>query len=143
MSFPEKLKSARLDAGKTQQDVADILGIDKSTYSGYETGKREPFVERIKELAKIFNVTGDYLLETGFDEPQTKKSPTSEESEVEDDKEEFELFCKGLSKLGIIGEVDDITDEQLGILMGVMQILNSTFPGQTAFGNMDDIIRNA
>ena len=62
MGFAENLKRARLDRGLTQVSVAEQLGIDKSTYSGYESGKRQPDVNRIKELAGIFNVSADLLI---------------------------------------------------------------------------------
>lgn len=67
MGFSEQLKKARLAVGYTQQQIADIMGITKSTYCGYETGKRQPDVTKIKQLAKILNTSGDTLLETGFE----------------------------------------------------------------------------
>lgn len=70
MSFSEQLKKARLTIGYTQQMVADLMKITKSTYCGYETGKRQPDVAKIKQLANILNTSGDVLLETGF-EPKT------------------------------------------------------------------------
>lgn len=66
MSFTERLKEARISIGYTQQQVADAMGITNSTYCGYETGKRQPDVAKIKQLAKILNTSGDFLLETGF-----------------------------------------------------------------------------
>lgn len=66
MSFSEKLRSAREAKGYTQQQVADYMQIDKSTYCGYETGKRQPDVQKIKQLSKYLDVSGDELLETGY-----------------------------------------------------------------------------
>lgn len=66
MGFTDQLKRARLSMGLTQQQVADIMGITKSTYCGYETGKRQPDVAKIKKLASILHTSGDVLLETGF-----------------------------------------------------------------------------
>ena len=63
MSFGDNLKEARLSRGLTQIQIANQLGIDKSTYSGYESGKRQPDVKRIKELAGILNVSADELLD--------------------------------------------------------------------------------
>lgn len=76
MSFSEKLREARTSLGYTQQQVADIMGITNSTYCGYETGKRQPDVAKIKQLATILKTSGDYLLETGFD------LEASEENEI-------------------------------------------------------------
>lgn len=69
MAFAEQLKAARLAAGMTQQQVAEAMGITNSTYCGYETGKRQPDVEKIKQIAKILNTSGDVLLETGRTPP--------------------------------------------------------------------------
>lgn len=66
MSFADRLRSARESRGYTQQQIADRMGIDKSTYCGYETGKRQPDVQKIKQLSKILGVSGDDLLETDF-----------------------------------------------------------------------------
>lgn len=67
MGFSEQLRKARLSRGYTQQQVADLMGITKSTYCGYETGKREPDVPKIKKLAEILGTSGDMLLETGYE----------------------------------------------------------------------------
>ena len=66
MSFAEQLKRARISQGLTQQQIADLMGITNSTYCGYETGKRQPDVEKIKLLVNILQTSGDILLETGF-----------------------------------------------------------------------------
>lgn len=66
MSFPEQLKKARLAAGYTQMQVATAMGITNSTYCGYETGKRQPDVAKIKQLAALLHTSGDVLLETGY-----------------------------------------------------------------------------
>ena len=63
MSLGKRLKQLRLAQGKTQNDVAESIGIAKSTYSLYESDKREPNVLSLKKLAKTLNTTGDYLLE--------------------------------------------------------------------------------
>lgn len=68
MSFGSKLKEARLSLNLTQQQVADQIGITKTTYCGYENGRRAPDVEKIKQLALILKVSGDDLLETNFRE---------------------------------------------------------------------------
>lgn len=75
MAFIEQLRKARLRIGKTQQQIADELGVTKSTYCGYETGKRQPDVQKIKHLAKILNTSPDVLLETAFTSNETKKDP--------------------------------------------------------------------
>ena len=76
--FNENLREARLRKKLTQQQVADRLGIAKSTYCQYETGASEPNVLRLKELARILETTGDALLgieihtKSRFEEMQKK-----------------------------------------------------------------------
>ncbi len=42
-----------------------------STYANYEYGRREPDVETMKKLAKLYNVTVDYLV--GNDDAESTK----------------------------------------------------------------------
>lgn len=65
MSFPEKLKSARQAAGLTQYEMAQQLGVNNTTYCGYETGRRQPDIPRLRQLAGLLDVSADQLLETG------------------------------------------------------------------------------
>lgn len=83
MGFPDKLRQARLAAGLTQQQVADAMGITNSAYCGYETGKRQPDVQKIKQISAILDVSGDDLLETGFGE--TKKPVLTNEDGLNDE----------------------------------------------------------
>lgn len=68
MSFKENLKKARKNLGLTQEEVATRLGVTKSTYCGYETGKRKPDVEKIKKLANILDIKADTLLDTDYNQ---------------------------------------------------------------------------
>lgn len=56
------LKILRENNGYTQQQVAEALNIDRSTYTYYEIGKTTPDINTIIKLAKIFNVSYSDLL---------------------------------------------------------------------------------
>ena len=60
--FNENLRAARERKNMTQKDVADNIGVAKSTYSLYESGNREPNVQTIKKLADLLNVSAADLL---------------------------------------------------------------------------------
>lgn len=62
MQFCERLKLLRKQKGLTQNAVASILGIAKSTYVKYERGEREPRYGTLVALTEIFQVSIDYLL---------------------------------------------------------------------------------
>ena len=42
MSLNDRIKEARLRNGMTQEQLADKIGVAKSTLTGYEKGNREP-----------------------------------------------------------------------------------------------------
>lgn len=63
MSFPEQLKKARKQAGYTQKDVANYIGITNSAYCAYEIGKRQPDVEKIRLISDFLGVSSDTLFE--------------------------------------------------------------------------------
>ena len=67
----EKLKMLRDMNEFTQQHMADALGMHRSTYAYYEIGKTEPRHSQLIKLAKMFNVTTDYLL--GHELPKKAK----------------------------------------------------------------------
>ena len=46
----------------TQAQLAQKLSLTKSVISAYETGLRLPSYDVLIQIAKIFNVTTDYLL---------------------------------------------------------------------------------
>ena len=50
------LKYYRSECKLTQQDVADLLGLERSSYTYYETGKTTPDIETLIRLSKIFHV---------------------------------------------------------------------------------------
>ena len=62
VDFGLKLKELRKQAGMTQQQLAEKLGITKSVVSYYELSERTPSPDVLKDLAIIFHVSTDYLL---------------------------------------------------------------------------------
>lgn len=58
----EKIKSIREQLGMTQAEVARKLGLTRSSINGWEMGLSVPSTQYIVELAKLFNVSTDYLL---------------------------------------------------------------------------------
>ncbi len=61
MNIGEKIKELRLEKGITQAELAEAIGIDKSTIAKYETDDREPKVYILCKIADYFGVTLDYL----------------------------------------------------------------------------------
>lgn len=62
MEFSERLKKLRKDAGLTQVDVAEKLGISQPAYASWERGIKKPTQENLVKIAQILNVSVDYLV---------------------------------------------------------------------------------
>ena len=52
----------QLCGNKTQQAIADEIGVSRATIGYYMNGDRSPDIEILSRIAKYFNVTSDYLL---------------------------------------------------------------------------------
>lgn len=59
----EQLKIIRKANKFTQQGLADAIGIERSTYASYETGRNKPDVVLLSKIAKVFGVSSDFILE--------------------------------------------------------------------------------
>lgn len=63
VTIGEKIKELRKQKKLTQEDLAKLLGLNRTTISKWERpGGSEPDIATIKKLADIFGVTTDYLL---------------------------------------------------------------------------------
>lgn len=61
-SFNERLKELRTSSELTIRELADFLGVSKSSIHMYERGEREPSIATLEAIADFFNVDMDYLL---------------------------------------------------------------------------------
>ena len=50
------LKSARINAGLTQEEAAKLIGITKDTLGNYERGKSFPDVPVIKKIEDVYGI---------------------------------------------------------------------------------------
>jgi bacteriophage CI repressor helix-turn-helix domain len=62
MEFSERLKNLRKQAGFTQVDVANKLGISQQAYASWERGSKKPTQDNLVKIAQILNVSVDYLV---------------------------------------------------------------------------------
>ncbi|MGI5894576.1 MAG: helix-turn-helix domain-containing protein [Candidatus Merdivicinus sp.] len=60
--FLERLKILRQEKGKTQSEIAEMIGVKKLAYIHYEQGRRKLSADALIILARYYDVTTDYLL---------------------------------------------------------------------------------
>ena len=80
MSLAENIKVIRENQNLLQKDVANHIGVDKSTYSKIEKGMREVTVAELQKLTKLFNLNTDAIL--NYDENIKPKEVTVQDKTV-------------------------------------------------------------
>ncbi len=67
MTLGEKIKTARKNAGLTQEQMAEKLMISRPAITKWESDKGIPDIENLKAISKLLDVSLDYLLNDGED----------------------------------------------------------------------------
>lgn len=55
------LAAARVNAQMTQEEVARMMGVDRSTIRRWERGDKIPGYDESKKLSNIYNMPLDYI----------------------------------------------------------------------------------
>lgn len=58
----DRLRNLREQSGKTQQDVAQLVGKSDASIGHYERGYMMPSTDILRKLAKIYDVSVGYIL---------------------------------------------------------------------------------
>lgn len=61
MTYSERIRALREDTDKTQAQIAALLQVGQRTYCDYEKGKTRIPVDSLILLAKLYNVSMDYI----------------------------------------------------------------------------------
>lgn len=61
-----RIKELRIDAGLSQRELGEKLGFCNQSVSFWESGRREPSLDIVLQLAEFFGTSPNYLL--GFSE---------------------------------------------------------------------------
>ncbi|VDG98864.1 HTH-type transcriptional regulator immR [Lysinibacillus sphaericus] len=107
-----RLISLRKTKKRTQQEIADYIGITRPAYTAYERGTRNPDYEILQKLANYYDVTTDYLL--GHSDNPEKTSD-----------EEFESFANDPELKRWYRELPESDEEDLQKLRQMWEIIKS------------------
>ena len=61
MNYAERIRALREDNDKTQAEIAKLLKVGQRTYCDYELGKTRIPVDSLILLAKLYDVSMDYI----------------------------------------------------------------------------------
>lgn len=97
MTTGEKIRQLRKQAGMTQTDLGETLGVKKNAVSKWECGRVTDIpAGKIKAMAELFRVPPSYLIDNDARKPILRPG-----SDITDEDVKFALF----------GGEDEITDD--------------------------------
>jgi transcriptional regulator with XRE-family HTH domain len=105
----KRLKLLRKDKGITQPELAVILGVSKGAIGHWEVGRREPSLEKVTEIARLFKVSVDYLC--GI-------------SSFRQEEETIDYLLLKLREAGLVKLNDTIDKKTVDTLMSYIAVLN-------------------
>jgi len=98
----ERLRALRVSRAETQKMLADMLGVDRTTYVKYEAGSSEPNFETIQKLADYFDVTVDYLL--GRTDDSERQNSIMDQTDAS---------ILGKARFALLTETEGMTDDAI------------------------------
>ena len=104
--FSKNLKKYMAESGKTQRELADVVGVSAPTFNEWVNGKKFPRIDRIQKLADYFGIMKSDLIED--------KQKQSTEGELSIIKKEF------------IRKVEGMTDAQIERLEQNLALVENT-----------------
>lgn len=117
MTFAENLKMLRKQAGMSQEQLAEKLGVSRQAVTKWETGVGIPDVENIMAISTLFDISIDDLLSN---ESGSKKLPETEylyESVTEydvDESKRYDMKLGGAKQLVLVGYEGEKIQVRLG-----------------------------
>ena len=106
--FGRKLKELRFKNDITQVEFAKLLGVAQQTVGSWEKEKSAPNYELLKQIAKYFNVSIDYLLDNDDGANANTQPPLNAE------------------QAELIAEYDALNDEGRATLKNILYSLRLT-----------------
>lgn len=67
MTLSETIKTERIKNGLSQARLGEILNVTQQAVGRWEKAQAEPDTDNLMKLAKLFNISIDYLV--GYEEP--------------------------------------------------------------------------
>lgn len=120
----KKIKKLRIENGFSQKEIANLLHISSQAYGNYENNKREPDLNTIILLARIFNVSLDFLVDHYNQKVLSKDFELKDAPHVAKERLSQPLsdFIKKLKSYNIADEqFSALSEEQIKIIVAIIK----------------------
>ena len=105
--FTQKLKELRRNRRLSQGELSKVFNVAQQTVGKWESGLAYPNIDTLKQVAKYFNVSIDYLLDN--ENENTKKELTLNEKQTK-----------------LINGYENLNDEGQNMLLGILASLQQS-----------------
>lgn len=129
MEFSERLKDQRSKKGLTQQQVANAIGVDTTTYAHYESGSRTPDIKKLQMLCGLLEIA----IEDHFPLIRTLKCPPELIEDlkytlkhVSEEFEQLKLQAESLSQSDVFHHIDRLINSISASIAPVQKIWEDT-----------------
>ena len=95
MEFSERLMILRKQAGLSQEQLADRLGVTRQSVSKWESGTALPELVKLISLSEIFGVSLDYLVKDYIEEPESAGEIGTDTVRLEQKVDDLTRYVKG------------------------------------------------
>ncbi len=132
MAFKDRLKEARLNKGFTQENLGNEIGVGKSAIAGYESGKREPDVNKIFSIIQTLGIDANYLWQDEMknppaEEPQEDKIHNITDAIPAEDRKIYNLLYEIFVRMGFVEEGKELTPQQVDFCAHILGLMESAF----------------
>ncbi|MDQ0176044.1 helix-turn-helix domain-containing protein [Bacillus chungangensis] len=121
-----RLKALR--GKRTQEEIANSIGVSRARYSHYENNRREPDNETLQKIADFFNVSTDYLLGRSKEKESdwNLKLPELTDKDERDIAKDLEKIISNLGKKDGYSQfdgqsIDDMDEEDRELLIASLE----------------------
>lgn len=123
-----RIREVRDAKGLSQKQVAIEVGVKSPSVSHWESGKTKPKQENYIALARLFNVSVDYLM--GADSLINDEDPQHEAAQLSDNATEPRAICQDEKRGDIAaddleGEIAHIAPSAMDVLSQFIRLMNS------------------
>ncbi|SHK45556.1 helix-turn-helix domain-containing protein [Tepidibacter formicigenes] len=113
-TFGERFKLLRNEKNLTQEKLANIFFLNKSSISRYEQDKQMPEIDLLQKFADFFGVSLDYLMgKSNIRNPHIPEEYTQKHKVTKNDIKQYEDFIENASAFFMNDEVADEDKEKL------------------------------
>ncbi len=149
MKLSEKIYYYRKKTGKSQEELAEQIGVSRQAVSKWETGESEPEITKLKTLAAVFGVTVDFLL-TEEEPPEAQAGqPTGENPSADRESPNYPKWLdrapgfigRGLRRFGWIAGVYTAVIGAFFLLIGGAATVISSLMVRSFESSVDSMIQ--